>query len=294
MFTKHTFTILLLLLSIAPFLQAEEFLTSKQIEDILQINEHSQTEVSSVRNVLFCWSKPDHPKHVHSYQRFAESYASSLSKVKKIQTMTVEGFPSQKQWKSADLVVFNLTQNNLSKEQFMAIDAHLNKGGSVIVVHQGLVQRKGYGEWAKRIGMAFSWEAPPTRSKWGRGVLKINIDNKHDIFQGFPETIRLMDELYWNLESGADGRLSILGKTEAPKRTIVPISEVDSQKWPAFWTVEHSSKEGKSPGRVFCSVVGHPDEIAFSSSFQIVMMRAFAWCLDEPSTPFLRTIKGSD
>ena len=95
------------------------------------------------------------------------------------------------------------------------------------------------------------------------------------------------DELYWNLTPGDNGDVSILGETAAPQRG----PNADTSKWPAFWTVEHPAKEeGISPGRVFCCVISHPDEVAFSSSFQMIMMRAFAWCLGEPSDPFLREI----
>ena len=295
MFIKHTISFALLALAVVPSLQAEEFLTSEQIKKILGADGEPKGELSSSRNVLFCWSKPDHPKHVHSYQRFAKSFASKLSEIENLNAASVEGYPTKKQWESADLVVFNLTQSDLSKEQFAAMDAHLSQGGAVIVVHQGLVQKKGYDEWAKRIGLAFSWDTPPSRSKWGRGVLEISINTKHEIFKGFPKTIRVTDELYWNLKSGDEGKLSILGETTAPKRAGASGSDADATKWPAFWTVEHSAqREGDKPGRVFCCVISHPDEVAFSSSFEIVMMRAIAWCLGEPSGPLLRNIRQSE
>lgn len=290
MFIKHTFLFTALVLTVMPFLQAEEFLSSEQIKKFLEADGKPRVELSSSRNVLFCWSKPDHPKHVHSYQRFAKSFASKLSEIESVHASTVEGYPTKKQWKSADLVVFNLTQSDLSTEQFAAMDTHLSQGGAVIVVHQGLVQREGYEEWAKRIGLAFSWEKPPSRSKWGRGDLEIRLNTKHDIFKGFPETVRVTDELYWNLKSGGEGKVSILGETIAPKEARATGPNKDTTNWPAFWTVEHPAKEGGRSGRVFCCVISHPDEVAFSSSFQIVMMRAFAWCLGEPSGPFLQSI----
>jgi type 1 glutamine amidotransferase len=269
-------------------MQAEEFLTSEQIKGILQAEGKPKGGISSPKQILFCWSKPDHPKHVHSYHSFAKSFSANLGKIKNVQTTTVEGYPNTNQWKSADLVVFNLTQNNLSGDQLAAMDDHLSQGKSIIVVHQALVQRKGYDEWAKRIGFAFSWDTPPARSKWGRGKLKISLDTQHDIFRGFPETIEVSDELYWNLRAGTKGKVSVLGKTLAPKEKKNP--GTDMTKWPVFWTTEHPAKKSGKPGRVFCCVIGHPDEVAFSSSFQIVMMRAFAWCLREPSSPFLKRI----
>lgn len=272
------------------FLHAGEFLTSEQIKNILEAESKSQAELSAAKRVYFCWSKPDHPKRVHGYEQFARTFASQLSAVENVQATTIEGYPTREQWESADLVVFNLTQSNLSSEQYAAMDSHLNQGGSVIVVHQGLVQRTGYEEWAKRIGLAFSWGARESRSRWGKGELEISLDTRHAIFRGFPETIRVEDELYWNLKAGNQGKVSIPGETPAPKTARASASDANTTKWPAFWTVEHSAKDGAKGGRVFCCVISHPDEVAFSSSFQIVMMRAFAWCLGEPASPFLQNI----
>lgn len=290
MIIKHAF-LYVILLTTTSLLHAEEFLTPEQIKIILEAERKSQAELSAAKRVYFCWSKPDHPKHVHGYERFATTFASQLSAIKNVQASTVEGYPTREQWGSADLVVFNLTQSELSTEQFAAMDNHLNQGGSVIVVHQGLVQRKGYEAWAKRIGLSFSWGAGEARSRWGRGELEISLDTTHDIFKSFPDTIRLEDELYWKLTSGDRGKLSILGETTAPERRGASGSNADATKWPAFWTVEHSAKDEAKAGRVFCCVISHPNEVAFSSSFQIVMMRAFAWCLREPAGPFLQNIE---
>lgn len=287
---KHAL-VYLLVITVAPVLQADEFLTSKQIANILEADNKTKTELSAAKKVYFCWSKPDHPKHVHGYERFAKTFASQLSEIDNIDAEAIKGYPTNEQWKSADLVVFNLTLNNLSPEQLAAMDDHLSNGGSVIVVHQGLVQRVGYQEWAKRIGLAFTWAAPPTRSKWGKGVLTIDLNTKHEIFKGFPETIQVDDELYWNLAAGGAGELTILGETIAPKPTKKKAGSVTdtTTKWPAFWTVEHPAKEeGGKPGRVFCCVISHPDKVAFSSSFGIVMKRAIAWCMSEPVGPFLQ------
>ncbi|MGE9269366.1 MAG: ThuA domain-containing protein [Verrucomicrobiales bacterium] len=295
MFIKYISLLAVLVLSLQPCLQAEEFLTSEQIKTILAADGKSQADFPLPREVLFCWSKPDHPKDVHSYQRFAQLYSSKLNQIRNLNASSIEGYPTRKQWESADLVVFNLTQSDLTQEQFASMDAYLSQGGAVMVVHQGLVQRKGYEEWAKRIGLAFSWDTPPSRSKWGKGELEIRLNTKHDIFRGFPETIRVTDELYWNLKAGNEGILSILGETTAPKKNEAPGSDADTTKWPVFWTVEHPVQRDRGrPGRVFCCVISHPDDVAFSSSFEIVMMRAFAWCLGESAGPLLRGIHQSE
>lgn len=107
-----------------PILQAEEFLTSAQIEGILRFDGEQRNEVSSARKVLFCWSKPDHPKLTHPYHLFAKSFSSDLRKIENVQASAVEGYPNAEQWEEADLVVFYLTASDLADQQLAAMDVH--------------------------------------------------------------------------------------------------------------------------------------------------------------------------
>lgn len=286
----HYLITTLLLITFTPYLLADEFLNPTQIKTLLEAEKTTGKYLSEKKTVYFCWSKPDHPKHVHGYQRFAESYASELNSIKNMEATAIEGYPTNEQWKVADLVIFNLTQSDLCAEQFRAMDMHLSAGGSVIIVHQALVQRKGYEEWAKRIGLAFSWAPPPARSKWGKGVLEISLNTEHEIFKGFPKTIQVEDELYWNLRAGKTDTLTVLGECNAPTVTKEQPSTVISDRtsrWPAFWVLEHPASEAGVPtGRVFSTVISRHDKVAFSSSFKVIMKRAIAWCMHEPTEVF--------
>ncbi|MDP0490933.1 MAG: ThuA domain-containing protein [Verrucomicrobiota bacterium JB023] len=269
---------------------AHEVLTEVEIASILEHNQGEEEELSSPRKLLFCWSKPDHPEGTHSYERFATYWANQLNQVDKIQASAVKGFPNKAQWENADLVVFNLTQSNLQPEQYELLDRHLAKGGALIVFHQGIVQRKGYEEWAERIGLAFSWEQGASRSRWGKGLLTISLDTSHEIFRGFPKEVQMKDELYWNFKKGSRGRVTVLGETLAPaeaKKAKGPkLKDSATTQWPAFWCVEHEGIDGQRGGRVFGSVVGHYDGVQHSPFLEAVIIRAFAWCLDEPVKPF--------
>lgn len=250
-----------------------------EIEKILSSTRQADAKISAPRSILVCWSKPDHGKGIHAYQEFAEMMNGLLNKVNKIEAKAVEGFPSSEQWAKADLVIFYLTQNQLSDAEYTLLDSHLRQGKSVIVLHQGLVQQKNIDRWANRIGYAYSWDKAD-ESKWGPMDGTITLDASHQIFSGFPASFRLKDELYWNLKKGDRGKITILGETGTP-------GDAKSEKiWPVFWTVEHPAQGGAEEARVFCSVVGHIDDLHDAPYFRTILLRAVSWCLREPFSSF--------
>jgi type 1 glutamine amidotransferase len=244
---------------------------------------HSDAKISTPQNALFCWSAPDHPLLTHGYGQFANSMADLFNGIDNLRGQAINGFPTDEQWASADLVVFFLTQNNLTESQFQQIDQHLKRGKSILALHQGLVQRGSYTEWANRIGFAFCWDKGATRSKWGKFENhKVTLDTTSQIFSDFPQSITFTDELYWNLQKGSRGKITILGETNAPK---VPEEEAD-RKWPVIWTVQHPSIGKSKGGRTFGAVLGHFDTMRNSPTYQAIILRGVAWCLNEPFEPF--------
>lgn len=230
------------------------------------------------KEIVFCWSPNDHPKETHGYKNFADRMTEKFKAVKNIKTSSVEGFPKAEVWEHADLVVFFLTIEQLSKEQLLLLDKHIASGKSLLVLHQGLVSKKSYNEWAERIGFAFSWEKGKEQSKWGTFSTPIYINAQHEIFKGFSNSISFNDELYWNLKKGSQGKIKILGTTQGPDKK--------QGGWPVFWTVEHDSK-----ARVFCAVPGHFDKVRNSQLFDKVTFRAIAWCLSKPAETYELLLK---
>ncbi|MFT5127503.1 MAG: hypothetical protein ACI8W8_001106 [Rhodothermales bacterium] len=146
---------------------AGEVLSPEAIAQVLKADTAGQ--VSTPRNILLCWSKPDHPPGTHDYEGFAESMAATLNKVESVSAVAVNGFPDTGKWTKADLVIFFLTQKRMTAAEYQQVDDHLKKGRSIIVLHQGLVHRQDYDKWAERVGYAFNW-AKGERSMWGRFV----------------------------------------------------------------------------------------------------------------------------
>ena len=268
-----------LLLSLSASMMAEDSFSPDVMEKILSTTRQADAGVSAPRSILVCWSKPDHGKGIHAYQEFAKMMSALLNKADKIEAKAVEGFPSAGQWAQADLVIFYLTQNELSDAEYALLDAHLKQGKSVIVLHQGLVQRNRIDQWANRIGYAYSWDKSD-ESEWGPMNGDITLDASHEIFTGFPASFPLKDELYWNLKKGDRGKVTVLGETGTPGDANA------KTKWPVFWTVEHPAEGGAKEGRVFCSVVGHIDDLHDAPYFRTILLRAVSWCLREPFAPF--------
>ena len=258
---------------------ADEPAPNDVVKKILSAKSERGGKISAPRKVLLCWSKPDHPKGTHGYEKYAKTMGTLLSKVDNVDAQAVKGFPTDEQWADADLMVFYLTQNVLSDAQYKQLDEHFKRGKSVMVLHQGLVQRKHYKRWADCIGFAFSWDPGKKRSRYGRHNNPVTLDTTHEIFSGFPKSVTYKDELYWNLQKGEHGKITVLGETAAPG----PKSD---ERWPVFWTVEHPAGEKPAGGRVFCSVVGHFDEVPNDPVFRAILLRATAWCLNEPFEPF--------
>lgn len=272
------------LLSLSSPTMAEDAFSPEVVEKILSSSRQATAKISAPHSILFCWSKPDHAKGTHAYREFAGMMSTLLNKVDKIEAKSHEGFPSAEQWASADLVIFYLTQNELKDAQYSLLDAHLKQGKSVIVLHQGLVQRQRIDQWANRIGYAYSWDKSDA-SKWGPMDGDISLDGSHEIFSGFPASFRLKDELYWNLKKGDRGKVTVLGETGTPRDSNT------EKKWPVFWTVEHPAEGGSKEARVFCSVVGHIDALHDTPYYRTILLRGISWCLREPFAPFEPLVK---
>ncbi|MEO0415522.1 MAG: hypothetical protein AAF226_11280, partial [Verrucomicrobiota bacterium] len=168
----------LLCLLVAASFWGRSLADDSALQLVLKKSPEQPQKMSSSKNVVIAWSKNDHPPHTHGYQVFAETYGALLSKIEGMDVSLVEGFPSAEAWQAADLVIFYLTIKELDDSQYALLDAHIAQGKSLMVLHQGIVQRGRSDDWADRIGYSFSWEKE-TRSKWGRFSAPVVFDLSH-------------------------------------------------------------------------------------------------------------------
>jgi type 1 glutamine amidotransferase len=264
----------LLLLTGNPLPAAEP---GSNIQSVLQATT-GKAGLSKPRVVTLQWSRNDHPPNTHGYQYFAKKWKGLLDQVDGLSCILVEGFPDAEQWAKSDLVVVYLTQKFLDEKKFAIMDTFIKRGGDLMVLHQGMVQRKQCQAWAERIGIAYQF-VEPKRSKWGPHEAPVTLDTGHAIFKGFPGKIQYKDELYWDLIRGTRGTIKVIGHTRAPRQ-----AEDDPTTSPVFWTVEDGT--GDTQSRVFGCVIGHWDAIFDDPYFRTALLRGTAWSMGESLEPF--------
>ncbi len=87
----------------------------------------------------------------------------------------------------------------------------------------------------QRFGLA--WDRKATR--WGVLPIpsKVNTEIDHEIFRGFPESIELVDELYWNL-GGDLNETTVLATSQAgtsiASKGPPTSNQLDGKSWPLF------------------------------------------------------------
>ena len=120
-------------------------------------------------------------------------------------------------------------------------------------------------------------------SKWGAIFEKVNINNRHPVFKGFPAKLKINDEFYWDLyeEEG----IEILGtvRTGPDEDSDGPVSEelLSEEESPVFWTYELGQ------GKVFGTTTAHHTFTFYDPEFRIILFRAMAWAVNEKPDPFM-------
>jgi type 1 glutamine amidotransferase len=240
------------------------------------------TEPSKALNIVWVWGYDGgHRPGAHDYLRVRDLMTGMLKKVPKVTVDAAYLFPSKAQFAKADLVAMYLHLPRLTAEHYADFNAYIRRGGGVVALHETAIIRPAAEgkKLAECLGMA--WDEG--RSEWGAIFEDIAIENDHEIFKGFPEKLRIVDEFYWHLNQ-IEG-VKILGKVRAgPRRHSLgplPADKLSKDTSPMFWTLE----SGK--GRVFGTTTGHNTFTYYDPEFRIVVFRAMAWALKEKADPFM-------
>ena len=143
------------------------------------------------------------------------------------------------------------------------LDAFLERGGGLVLIHWAVNGGDAADEYAGRIGLA-----------WGKGAKfrhgKQELDfggSKHPIARNF-DKLELDDESYWNL-TGDAGKVDVLAT-----------GDEEGKPRPLLWTRE----QGK--GRVFVSIPGHFTWTFDDPLFRVLLLRGIAWSAGEPVDRF--------
>jgi type 1 glutamine amidotransferase len=201
-----------------------------------------------------------------------------LSGAPKVKVSTANGWPSKKQFKTANLIViFCYAQWN--EQKLKDLEEFLSRGGGFVIMHPAVIIPKGKNitnQVTKLIGLA--WEDGYTR--WRHGPMNLKISAlKHPICLGLPRSIHLLDEAYWPLK----GDLSKVKVLATSDETISKDSQ-QTKPEPMFYIYEH----GK--GRVFNCILGHYTWTFDDPYFRILLLRGMAWAAGQSPYRFDRLV----
>lgn len=201
-----------------------------------------------------------------------------LAGAPKVKVSTANGWPSEEQLKTADLIAaFCYIQ--WDEQKLDDLEKFLSRGGGFVILHPAVIVPRGKDiteQLSKLIGLA--WEYDYTRWRHGPMDLKIAAPD-NPICLGLPKTIHLLDEAYWPLK-GDLSKVTVLATSD---ETISKDSQ-QTKPEPMFYTYEY----GK--GRVFSCILGHYTWTFDDPYFRILLLRGMAWAAGESPYRFDRLV----
>jgi putative heme-binding domain-containing protein len=213
-----------------------------------------------LRIVLVAGPK-DHGINEHDYPLWQTRWSTLLAGADGVTVGIADGWPGPDDFARADVLVWNSANPGWTAEKGGQLDAFLDRGGGMVLLHYAVNGQKAPDELARRIGLA--WRGG--QSKFRHGPLDLTFTNPdHPITAGF-RPLHLVDESYWDL-AGDPSRIDVLA-------TAVE----DGKPRPLLW----SREQGK--GRVVCSIPGHYSWTFDDPLFRTLILRGIAWSAHEPA-----------
>ncbi len=216
-------------------------------------------------NIVLVASKQDHGKGQHDYPALQKAWTTLLGQTPGVTATSAWEWPSDEQWRAADVVVFYFWNHNWSKERYQQLDDYQARGGGLAVFHSATIADKEPEKLAERFGLAA--QPGPTKYIHAPALLKFIAPTNHAITRGFKK-LNLLDEPYWPM-FGDTNRIEVLAT-----------AEVEGQARPLIWTFQ------KGKGRVFASIPGHYTWTFEDPLFRILALRGVAWAAGEPASRF--------
>ena len=204
----------------------------------------------------------------HDHPRFLGEYTKLLQE----RGMTVDGameFPTVVQLEKTDvIVIFAADGMRIVGEQRTNFEKYLQRGGGVMVLHDGIVSGDQHA-WCKQVvGGAWIWkkDAPNKEAtRWHEGEVGVYFtEQEHPITRGL-SNFDWKDEVYNQLDM-------------APDIQVLATSFVDVFNiWPQLWTYEKTWAGGTVPYRAFVSIPGHEFASFETPHYRAILLRGIAW-----------------
>ncbi|MDD5519701.1 MAG: ThuA domain-containing protein [Kiritimatiellae bacterium] len=189
----------------------------------------------------------------------------NCSGASKVKVVTAWQWPTEGQWKSADLVVA-FCYVGWNDQKFKDLETFLARGGGFVMIHSA------------------TWTKPSPSSKlatlagvggftrWRHGLVDLKVTANHPICLGMPEHILFTDEPYWPPSPAMNpDQIQVLAVSDEKLQKDSDVTEPQ----PMFWTHQH----GK--GRVFGCVLGHYTFTFDDPYFRLLLLRGMAWSTGE-------------
>jgi putative heme-binding domain-containing protein len=235
-----------------------------EVETVIGRVPPAQEQAARPLRIVLVAGPKDHGIDEHDYPFWQERWSALLGRAEGVTVGTTIGWPTPDDFARADVLVMYSANPGWSAEKGPQLDAFLERGGGLVLLHYAVNGQKAPDDLARRIGLA--WQ--PGRSKFRHGPLDLTFAaGDHPITGGF-RGLHLVDESYWDLV-GDPGNLQVLA-------TAVE----DGAPRPLLWT----RQAGK--GRVFSSIPGHYTWTFDDPLFRILVLRGIAWTANVPVDRF--------
>jgi putative heme-binding domain-containing protein len=212
-------------------------------------------------NIVLVVSKQDHGPGQHDYPTWQKKWTVLLGQTPGIIVTSAWEWPTQEQWRSADVMVFYFWNHDWNAERYQQLDDYQTRGGGVVMFHSATIADQEPEKLAERIGLAA--QPGPTKYLHTPILLRFVAPTNHAITQGFKQ-LNLLDEPYWPM-FGDTNRIEVLAA-----------ADVEGAARPLVWTFQ------KGTGRVFASIPGHYDWTFDDPLFRILALRGVAWAAGAP------------
>lgn len=185
-----------------------------------------------------------------------------LSGAENVRVATAWEWPSDEQWKTADLVVV-FSAPPWNDQRLAQLETYLGRGGGLVAIHMAVWHPSP--KLLSLIGTAYRDGAA-----YRHGPMSLRIaDPEHPICLGLPREIKLVDESYFALAADL-AKAGVVGTSRETRP-----GESAPRDEPMFWSLPRAG------GRVFVCIPGHYLWTFDDPLFRILLLRGMAWAAGE-------------
>jgi hypothetical protein len=152
-------------------------------------------------NIVLIASQQDHGPGQHDYPAWQKKWHSLLGHAPGVTVTDAWLWPTTEQFEQSDLLVFYFWNHDWNAERYQHLDAYLEQGRGIVLLHSATIADKDPGQLAARIGLAA--QPGPTKYLHCPLDLKIVAAPDHPITRSV-RPFSILDEWYYNIRFRPD------------------------------------------------------------------------------------------